>query len=802
MGYDAGTLTSAVGRVVTDTSKTWQVNRWANYALRIIAGTGDGQMRQIMSNGADSLVLYDNWNIQPDNTSIYAIQSYTDDMLITVGGNAETFLYRVGQSDTVSHGRILDEGTVQAACAFSVDGTSTASHVVYEQKPVAISTLAGTTTITATTPQPHQYKVGQWVSIRGVTSAAADVYNVTGKVLIATVPSSTTFTYTPFAAGTGTYQYSENATIGVSVLPDASKFHADVATGGSTTSVTFSRAAPSNINGWYAYGTNIGAGAQVASGAGTTTLTLSTTGAGTPSGTIVFTKWPRPVTLGTAGGGGAGIFTATSTSSIPAYAKGWLVTATNVGIGAYLTGGEGTTTGQLSIQAAGAVSGTFTLSHPVNNPLPNTATYSSNANTTAITFSAATPSYINGWWVSGTNIGNGSKVVSGQGSSTIIVSTPHAGTPSGTITFYPPTQVPAMFYASAAAPANAATGLLATTNAMQLVAQNTTNGSIMTPIVALTVAPVAGASRFVIAKRDMIGQHYAGQNLPYLSGVALGTQGAAILVDTNSFWATATGSSGGAGTFTFTISAIGSIIHNGWYVSGTGIAAGTRVVRGGGTTTITVDTALTGTVSGAITFSAWSTQGLINRRLRVVSSTAVANVNQDVAVTAVTTSTGTLGATGLTAVATGTATYMILPTIVPGAGTHLRWTSDSSDTTKRGRYLYRFRGGATIGADKIDLTDDLFYFTSITPNIETLGAGSMYAYDGLDRIYFAKDVTNRVYYVDLNTNMLYGSGQFPYVSGTAGIGNLMEIFKTADGLKYLWVNRKANVEAFRQLIFY
>jgi len=799
LGYDAGTLTSTVGRVVTDTTKSWTRDRWANYAIRIIAGTGDGQMRQIESNGSNSIIVYEPWNVQPDSTSIYAIQAYTDDMILTIGGNSETFLYHAGQSDTISHGRILDEGTVQVACALPVDGTSTASHVVYEQKPVSITGISGTTTITATTAQAHNFKVGQWVSIRGVTSAAADVYNVTGKVQIATIPTATTFTYTPFAAGTGTYQYSENVTIGTSVIPDASKYHADLATGGSTTTVTFSRATPTNINGWYAYGTNVAAGAQVQSGAGTTTLTLNLTGAGTPSGTIIFTKFPRPVTLGTAGGGGSGVFTATSTTTIPAYTKGWLTSATNMGIGAYLTGGEGTTTGSLSIQASGAVSGTFTLSNPINKPLPVSATYSSNANTTSITFSANTPSYINGWFLSGTGIGNGSRVLSGEGTTTVVVSTPHASTPSGTITFYSPTDIPVMFYGTTAAPAANSTTFQAASAPMQLIAQNVNNGTIMTPISALAAAPVAGVTRYVISKRDMIGQHYADQNLSYLSGVALGTQSTTTLVDTNSFWATATGSGGSAGTFTFTISAIGSPIHNGWFVSGTNIPSGARVVSGGGTTSITIDTALTGAVSGTITFTAWSAQGLVNRRLRVISSTGA---NQDLTITAVTPTSGTLTFGAATAALTAASSYTILPTIVPGVGTHLRWNSNSSKDENKGKYAYRFRGGAVIGVDKIDLTTDLFYFTSVTPNIETLGSGSMYSYDGLDRIYFTKDVTNRVYYLDINTNMIYGAGIFPYISGTAGIGNLMEIFKTADGLKYLWVNRKAAVETFRQLVFY
>jgi hypothetical protein len=798
MGYDAGTLSSTSGRIVTDSTKTWDVNRWANYAIRIVAGTGDGQLRQIMSNGSDSLVLYDSWNVQPDNTSIYVIQAWTDDMLFALGGNAETFMYRQG-TDLISHGRVLDEGVVQVACAIPVDGTSTASHVVLGGgKPVAISGLAGTTTITATTVQPHQFKIGQWVSIRGVTSAAADAYNVTGKVQILTVPTSTSFTYTPFAAGTGTYQYSQNVTVGASVLPDASKYHADLATGGSTTTVTFTRASPSNINGWYAYGTNVAAGAQVASGAGTTTITFNLTGAGTPTGTIVFTKYPRPVTATYSSGGGAGVFTAVMSAAIPAYVKGWVASGTNIGLGAIVTGGEGTTTPQFSIPCSGTPSGTITFSYPSNDLLPVTRTYSSNANTTTITFTGTTPTYIKDWLVSGTNIGNGSKVVSGQGTNTIIVSTPHSGTPTGTITFYPPTQAPAMIYGTTAAPAAAATGLLATGAPSQLLAQNVNNGTIMTPLAPFAAA-AAGLSRYVIARRDMVGQHYAGQNLSYLSGIALGTQSTTTLVDTNSFWATATGSGGSAGTFTFTISAIGSPYHNGWYVSGTGIPAGARVVSGGGTTSITIDTPLTGAVSGTITFTAWSTNGLVGRRLRIVSSTGA---NQDLPITAVAPGTGTLTFATAVAALTATSTYMILPTIVPGTGSHLRWAPNSSMPKYRGRNLYRFRGSTAIGVDKIDLTDDLYYFTSITPNFELLSTGSMYAYDGLDRIYFTRDATNRVYYLDLNTLMVYGAGVAPYVAGTAGIGNRMEIYKTIDGLKYLWFNRHAAVEVFRQLVFY
>lgn len=800
LGYDAGTLTSTSGRILTDTTKNWGVNRWANYAIRIIAGTGDGQLRQILSNGKDSIVIYDGWNIQPDSTSIYVIQASTEEMFATIGNNSETYLYRVGEVNMFSHGRVLDEGVAQVACAMLTDtALATSSHIIYDQKPVAITAISGATPITATTAQPHQFKVGQYVSIRGVTGAGAnDPFNVTGKVQIATIPSSTSFTYTPFGTGSNSYQYSENITLSGTVLADASKHFADSATGGSTTTVTFTRATPSNINGWYAYGTNVAAGAQVLSGAGTTTITFNLTGAGTPSGLIVFTKFPRSVTATYSSGGGANVFSATMTGTVPAFVKGWLANGTNIGIGSYVTGGEETTTPFFSIPCSGTPSGTVTFSYPVNNLLPNTATYSSNANSSVITFTGNTASYLRGWLLSGTGIGNGARVLSGEGTNTVLVSTPHSATPTGTITFYPPTFAPAMIYTTQGAPANAATGLLASGGFSQLANNNIVNGTILNPITTLT-AVAAGTTRYVISERDMVGQHYAGQNLTYLSGVAVGTQATTALVDINAFWSAATGSGGGAGATSFTISAPGSPLHTGWYVSGTGIAAGSRVVSGGGTTTIVVDTPLTGAVSGAITFTAWPSQGLVNRRLRIVSS---GGTGQDLAIANTTPANGSLFFATATAATTGQSTYMVLPSIVPGAGSHLRWTSNSSDPAKRGRSMYRFRGGNAVGVDRIDLTDDLYYVTAVTPNFETLSTGSMYAYDGLDRIYFTKDVTLRLFYLDITSNKIYGAGFVPYIAGTAGIGNRMEIFKTVDGLKYLWFNRHAGQENFRALLFY
>lgn len=800
-GYDGGTFSSTSGRIVNDTTKSWSVNRWANYAIRIISGTGLGQMRQILSNGSNSLVTYEPWNVQPDNTSRYVIIPNFQDIFITSGGSAETYVYRTGftgDTDSISHSRILDEGAIQVAAALLTDGTSTATHEIYEQRPVPITSISGTTTITATTPFNHELKVGQWVSMRGITNAAADVYNVTGKVQIATVPTATTFTYTPFAAGTGTYQYSNNVTVSTTVLPDAAKYHADLATGGSTTSATFSRAQPSNINGWYAYGTNIAAGAQVTSGAGTTTVNFNLTGAGTPTGTIIFTKWPLPVTSTYSSGGGANVFSGVMSGATAPYITGWLATGTNMGTGGVVTGGAGTTTVNYLIQNFGTPAGTITFSNPVNGLLPVTATYSSGSGT-SITLSASIPSYLTGWYVTGTNISNGTTVTGGAGTATITLSTATSGTPAGTITFYPPSTGVSMIYLNGAAPTLAATGMSPAGTGAQLVAQNINNGTVQTPIAAVS-AVAAGFSKYVITRRDLIGQQYNGQNL-MLSGTASGTSNTTVLQDLSVQW-TATGSGGSAGATSFTIGAAGSPLHNGFLVAGTGIATGTKVLSGGGTTTITVDTPLTGTVSGTVTFTAWNPNNLTNRRIKLLTLTGL---GQEQTVTGAT-ATGNVTFSAITTAPGTTTSYSILPTVIPGAGSYLSWLSDSSVTARKGKFVIRARGGNAVGFDRIDITDDTFYPLYTTPITETLSTGSMYAYDQLDRIYFTKDVGatvgQRVYYLDTNTGFIHGAGIVPYLGGTAQIGNKMEIFTTADGLKYLWLARQSSQEHFRTLLFF
>jgi hypothetical protein len=109
------------------------------------------------------------------------------------------------------------------------------------------------------------------------------------------------------------------------------------------------------------------------------------------------------------------------------------------------------------------------------------------------------------------------------------------------------------------------------------------------------------------------------------TGVTSGTYVYLQLSSTATAVATPTGSGGGAGTYTFTVSSSTNMEAR-QFVSGTGIAANTRITQVNGTT-ITVDTALTGAVSGTVTVRPWGYEGTYSvSPSQTVSSTTISGV--------------------------------------------------------------------------------------------------------------------------------------------------------------------------------
>ena len=112
-----GTATAGGASTLTNGAKTWTVNQWANFQVRITAGTGAGQVRTIASNTGTVLTTSAAWTINPDATSVYAIETNQDHAYL-MGNNAVT-LYRYSLSgnswSTLSPGAARAAAPVLAA---------------------------------------------------------------------------------------------------------------------------------------------------------------------------------------------------------------------------------------------------------------------------------------------------------------------------------------------------------------------------------------------------------------------------------------------------------------------------------------------------------------------------------------------------------------------------------------------------------------------------------------------------------------------------------------------------------------
>lgn len=93
--FAAGTATAGAATSLTNSAKSWTANQWTNFQVRITAGTGVGQVRNISSNTGTALTV-PTWTTNPDATSQYVIEA-NQDFIYLVGNNAVT-MYRYSRS--------------------------------------------------------------------------------------------------------------------------------------------------------------------------------------------------------------------------------------------------------------------------------------------------------------------------------------------------------------------------------------------------------------------------------------------------------------------------------------------------------------------------------------------------------------------------------------------------------------------------------------------------------------------------------------------------------------------------------
>jgi hypothetical protein len=198
LGFDAGTATAGAATTLTDSTKAWETNRWANYVVRILHGTGIGQTRIIASNTATALTVQQAWTTTPDTTSVFAIQGNPDTLYLVSGGNAAILMHNM-DSQVATFGRQRDWGIARGASA-TVGG----------HQPVAIASATWVANVaTVTTAHAHQFKVGDSVTVAGITTTTA--LNTTAT--ITTVASVTTFAYAVTGSGSPTVPAQSTTTL-------------------------------------------------------------------------------------------------------------------------------------------------------------------------------------------------------------------------------------------------------------------------------------------------------------------------------------------------------------------------------------------------------------------------------------------------------------------------------------------------------------------------------------------------------------------------------------------------------------
>lgn len=176
--FAVGTASAGAASTLTNSTKNWLVNGWANYQVRITAGTGKGQIRTIASNTATVLTVSAAWTVVPDATSVYSIEG-NDDTMYLLGNNAVT-MYRFTVSTNTW--ATLAPTAARAGAA----GAGFSANWIDNCSPWDVS---GTENAAVLQTSPAIYKQnGRYIlSFRGGGSNALDVYDIAANTWISGV---------------------------------------------------------------------------------------------------------------------------------------------------------------------------------------------------------------------------------------------------------------------------------------------------------------------------------------------------------------------------------------------------------------------------------------------------------------------------------------------------------------------------------------------------------------------------------------------------------------------------------------
>lgn len=208
----SGTATAGGATTLTNSGKTWTVNQWANFQVRITGGTGAGQVRTVNSNTNTALTVSAAWGTNPDATSTYVLEG-NDDWLFVVGNNAVTlFRYAINGIAALSN-------DAQATTDTWITMAPTAARSAAGGAGLSLNWISDAASINFSTE--NTIVNGQRLySFRGGTTATLDYYDIAAHTWVSGVTyafANPTFALSAQYADWRGYIYIQGTTVSATI---------------------------------------------------------------------------------------------------------------------------------------------------------------------------------------------------------------------------------------------------------------------------------------------------------------------------------------------------------------------------------------------------------------------------------------------------------------------------------------------------------------------------------------------------------------------------------------------------------
>lgn len=102
-------VVTATSRTLTDSGLNLETDRYANHRIHISGGTGNGQSRRIVAHTNNTFTIPNEWDVIPDNTSVYSVWPDYDRVYMVGNGASSMFAYSP-ENDYWMQGQRFDDG--------------------------------------------------------------------------------------------------------------------------------------------------------------------------------------------------------------------------------------------------------------------------------------------------------------------------------------------------------------------------------------------------------------------------------------------------------------------------------------------------------------------------------------------------------------------------------------------------------------------------------------------------------------------------------------------------------------------